>query len=352
MTLAARFADGARTVLAASRQIAVCAWLTVSLALPAAALEGEPLRIGFQSEVVNVLLTHALSAGLFDRRELKVAATPFAAGPAMLPALAADELDLAWMGEFPAVSGYANGLPIVILFVERLEATNVRLVASRKAGIDKLEDLKGKTIGVTIGSTSHYHALRALHKAGLAAGDTTLVNLSPANMPPAYAAGQIDAAVAWEPNVGAMERQGARAITTTRSLGMITGGVWVARKAFVETRPGTLARFLKAWNDALEDLRSNPDAVRAPEAKRLGMDQAGFDRLLIGQGVSHPTFEETLTADLLGPPGEEARSRFADHLKGIGAFLVAQKRVAKAPADWTALCDTRPVQALLAGGRD
>ena len=39
------------------------------------------------------------------------------------------------MGEFPAVTGYSNGLPIQILFMERIDATNVRLVANPDAGI-------------------------------------------------------------------------------------------------------------------------------------------------------------------------------------------------------------------------
>ena len=51
----------------------------------------------------------------------------------MLPALAANEVDIAWMGEFPAVTGYSNGLPLEILFMERLDLTNVRLSANRKA---------------------------------------------------------------------------------------------------------------------------------------------------------------------------------------------------------------------------
>ena len=65
------------------------------------------------------------------------------------------------MGEFPAVTGYSNGLPLEILFMERIDLTNVRLSANPE-GIAKVADLKGKKIGVAIGSTSHYHMLQAL----------------------------------------------------------------------------------------------------------------------------------------------------------------------------------------------
>lgn len=308
-----------------------------------------PIRIGFQSGEVNVLLSHAVAAGLFERAGLAVTLAQFPAGPAMLPALAAGEVDLAWMGEFPAVTGYANGLPIEILFMERIDATNVRLVGNPAVGIAAPADLKGKRVGVAVGSTSHYHLLRALAQAGLRADEVRLVNLTPANMPPAYAAGQIDAAFVWEPNVGALERQGARPIASTRSLGMITGGVWVARKPFVAGSPETLQRFLKAWDAAQAAYAADPAGVRAAEARRIGMSGADFDALVAGQSVAHPSFRQTLTADFLGAPGQEETSRLMRHLHGIAAFLVAEKRIQAPPADWSGLIDTRPIQTYLAG---
>jgi len=315
----------------------------------ASAQDLKPIKIGFQTGEINVLLSYALGSGLFKAGGLDVKVAQFPAGPAMLPAIAAGEVDLAWMGEFPAVTGYSNGLPIQILFMERIDSTNVRLAANPAAGIKELADLKGKRIGVATGSTSHYHLLRALEKAGLKATDVTLVNLTPANMPPAYVAGQIDAAFVWEPNVGALERAGAKPIATTKSLGMITGGVWAGRKAFTDGSPETLQIFLKIWDQAQKDYKAKPAEVRQYEAKRVDMTAEQFDRLVEGQGVAHPTFEQILTADFMGPPGAEANSRLGKHLQGIAAFLVEEKRIQTAPTDWSGLLYTKPVQAYLAG---
>jgi ABC-type taurine transport system substrate-binding protein len=224
----------------------------------------------------------------------------------------------------------------------------VRLAANPAAGIASLPDLKGKRVGVAIGSTSHYHLLRALGQANLKPADLTLVNLTPANMPPAYTAGQIDAAFVWEPNVGAIERAGAKPIATTKSLGMITGGVWVARKPFVSGSPDTVALFLKAWDQAQKDYKAKPAEVRAYEAKRIDMAPEQFDKLIEGQTVAHPSFEQTLSADFLGAPGKELDSRLMKHLQGIGAFLLEEKRIPALPSDWAGLFDTKPIQAYLA----
>lgn len=321
-----------------------------SAAISARAEDLKKVRLGYQSGEINVLTSYALGSGLFRRHGLDVQATLFPAGPAMLPALASGELDLAWMGEFPVVTGYANGLALQILFMERIDATNVRLVA-RPEAIRTVADLRGKRIGVATGSTSHYHLLRALSQAGLKATDVTLVNLTPANMPPAYVAGQIDAAFVWEPNVGAIERAGGKAIATTKSLGMITGGVWVTTRPFVTGSPETVQRFLAAWDEAQRDYRADPARVRSYEAKRLDMSAADFDALVAGQSVAHPSFEETLTADFMGPVGKEMDSRLMKHLQGIAAFLVAEKRIPAPPADWSGLFATDAIRTYLASRR-
>ncbi len=306
-----------------------------------------PLRIGFQTGDINTLLMYATQSGQFAKDKVDVKLTPFPAGPAMLPALAAGEIDLAWMGEFPAVTGFSNGMPIEILMMERLDFTNVRLVANPAAGIKSVSDLKGKKVAVSVGSTSHNHLRRALSQAGLKQEDVTIVNLSPANMPPAYVAGQVDAALTWEPNVGLMEKAGAQPIATTRSLGMITGGIWVARQAFTRDNPDTVQAFLKTWRDAQKAYAANPSTVRQYEAKRVGQTAPEFDALIARQTASHPSFEQLLTADFMGPPGKELDSRLMKHLQGIGAFLVAEKRISAAPADWTRLFNTRPMQEFL-----
>lgn len=232
--------------------------------------------------------------------------------------------------------------------MERLDFTNVRLVVNPAAGINTVADLKGKKIAVSVGSTSHNHMLRALSQAGLKQEDVSLVNLAPANMPPAYVAGQVDAALTWEPNVGLMEKAGAKPIATTRSLGMITGGIWVARQAYTQENAAAVQGFLKAWREAQRAYAADPGGVRQYEAKRVGQTAAEFDALIARQSASHPSFEQLLTADFMGPPGKEADARLMKHLQGIAGFLVAEKRISAAPSDWSRLLNTRPLQDFLA----
>ena len=330
------------------RRILILAVALMTLCAVPAQAQQRSLRIGFQTGEVNVLLSYATKAGLFEAQKLDVKLVPFPAGPAMLPALAANEIELAWMGEFPSVTGYANGMPIEILMMERIDFTNIRLSASAASGASSVNELKGKKVGASVGSSSHYHLLRALSQAGMKQSDITVVNLAPANMPAAFVAGQVDAALTWEPSIGLIEKAGAKTLATTRSLGMITGGVWVGQKSLSRDNPETLQAFLRAWRQAQRDYAKDTKKVRQYEAARVGQSAEEFDALVARQSVSHPTFEQTLTADFLGVPGKEADSRLMKHLQGIAAFLVSEQRIKEAPKDWAGLFNTAPIRKALA----
>lgn len=306
------------------------------------------LRLGYQPGDINTQTIYAEALKLWDKAGLKVQLIAFPAGPAMLPAFAAGELDMGWMGEFPIVTGYANGMSIETILVDRINTTNVRLVANPKSGINSLSDLKGKKIAVSIGSTSHQQVNLALKKGGLTQQDVTLVNLAPGNMPAAYEAGQVDAVVTWEPNISAIERAGGKAIATTESLGDITGIFLGARPEFVKEHPAEVEKFLAVWEETMKAAADKPDDVRQYEAKRLGLTVPEFSAMLKRMGAVYPSYNDQLTQAYFGAPGQVATSRMLSHLKDIGDFLMSEKRINALPADWSKIIDTQPLQTYLA----
>ncbi|WP_162594350.1 taurine ABC transporter substrate-binding protein [Variovorax sp. PBL-E5] len=309
------------------------------LPLPAAA----QMRIGWQVGDVSTVLTLAVERKIFEAQGLSVELRGFPAGPAMLPALAAGEIDVAWMGEFPTTSGYANGLPIEVILVPHMHRTHIRLIGNPANGIRSIADLKGKKIGVTIGSTSHHHLIRALSMAKLTPRDVTMVNLAPANMVPAYVSGQVDAIVTWEPGAGEVEARGGLRLATTESIGSITGILWVARSEYVQKHPLEIQKFLHAWEKATDEYRRNPMESMKYEAKRLNQSVDELAKLTERQSIVFPTYSEQLSQNYLGKKGEQADARLMKHMQSVAAFLHGIDRIKEVPGDWSRLIDVGPL---------
>ena len=324
---------------------AILAVLLTATVQPASA----KMRIGWQTGDVQVLLSYLDKTGAFGKVGLDYSMHAFPAGPSMLPALAANEVDIAWMGEFPAVTGYSNGIPLSIFMVEQEWKAHIRLVVQPDSGIKDLAGLKGKKIGVTFGSSGHNHILRALDKAGLTAKDVTLVNLQPGHMPGAFEKKSIDAALTWESNVSVIEKAGGVRIATTESIGTTLIGVWVARHEYMKSNQGDIQKFLKAWEAATNDFRTKRLEVLKYEAERLRQTPQEMSDLVDRQQAVRPTYAEQLTTSYLGKPGDQQNSRLMKHFKEVAQFMVDLERIKAAPSDWGGIVDVEPLATYLKG---
>jgi taurine transport system substrate-binding protein len=309
----------------------------------------DTINLSYQTGDINVLLMYVVGTGLFEKHGLDVKLQPFPAGPQQLPALASGETDIAWLGEFPAVTSYANGLQLQIFMIERTDTSHQRLVANPASGIKSLADLKGKTLGVSIGSTSHFLATLALSKVGLTLNDVQLVNLTPENMPPAYLSNRIDAAFTWEPNISLMEKAGGITLASPATLGQYTAGVFVGRKAFLESKADTVQRFLAAWDEGLQVYLKVPRDVMPFEAKRLGMSVDEVEALVRRQNSHRTAFKEVISSKYLGAVGQTGSSDYAHHLAQIADFLFEQKKISSTSIDWSGLLNAEPITTYLKG---
>jgi len=126
----------------------------------------------------------------------------FPKGPDILPAVVSGDIDLAALASDGAISGRANGVPIVA--VAGFARGGARLVAGVDSGIRALADLKGKRVGVTRGGAQELLLYAELEKAGLSwsdreGKDVQIVFLAFADLNQALAARQIDAMCQSEP---------------------------------------------------------------------------------------------------------------------------------------------------------
>jgi len=141
-----------------------------------------------------------------------------------------------------------------------------------KPDINSVKDLKGKKIGVNVGSVSHYFLDYELQQNGLADSDVTLIKMKQGDVPAAFATGSIDAGVTWEPHLSKAVKGGAKLLISSKETPGLIVDVLVLRADVIQANPNTAKALVRAWNKSIDYWKSNPDDADALMAKGL----AGF----------------------------------------------------------------------------
>jgi sulfonate transport system substrate-binding protein len=131
----------------------------------------------------------------------------FAGGPAILEAIRAGAIDIAYVGDTPPIQARASGTLLPIIGTVTRNVAEYRLTSRPGLVINKLSQLKGKKVSYVEGSGRQVFLIEALNRAGLKLSDVELVNLRVADLPDAVRSGAVDVAVLLEPFVTRLSKQ-------------------------------------------------------------------------------------------------------------------------------------------------
>ena len=152
----------------------------------------------------------------------------------------------------------ANGVPITQV-VQLDKSYGADGMAVRK-GINKISDLKGKTVAASAPGTAPYFTLAwFLKKNGLSLKDVKIVNLEPAAAAQAFVTGQNDAAMTYEPYLSTIREkpEAGKIIATTLDYPMIMDTFGCTPK-FIKENPKAVQAMVNSYFDALEMLKREP----------------------------------------------------------------------------------------------
>lgn len=161
--------------------------------------------IGVQDTDISAIV--AYQKGFFDEVfkekdiDAKVTLKMFDAGPAIMEAFSANSLEFGCLGDQPCISAIAVGCPAEIIGTYRTQKTGTAVIAAKKSGIQTIKDLKGKKIGLTLGSNAEHLLNIVLEDAGLTQDDVEIISLEQGDMVATMQSGEIDAAAVWEPRI-------------------------------------------------------------------------------------------------------------------------------------------------------
>ncbi|QLG96041.1 taurine ABC transporter substrate-binding protein [Pseudomonas yamanorum] len=294
----------------------------VSLAL-SFSIQAANLTIGYQTGIDPSKVPQA--DGLYEKTiGQKIDWRRFNSGPDVVTAIASGDVQIGNLGSSPLAAAASRNLPIVAFIVSAQINASEALVVRNGSGIDKPEDLIGKTIATPFVSTSHYSLLGALKHWGLDTSKVKVVNLQPAEIAAAWKRGDIDGAFVWSPALGEIRKTG-KTLTDAAQVGQWgapTFEVWVARKDFAEKHPDVVAKFAKVTLDSFADYAAHKSSWTADSvpvqkiAKLTGANAADIPELLAGSNF--PDAQAQKTDALLNGGTAKAVGETAKFLKEQG----------------------------------
>jgi len=249
----------------------------------------------------------------------------FQSGPAALTALGSGDLQfMTEIGNPPAASAMARGLPLETVWLDETFTTGEGLVVKNTSGIGSLRDLPGKRVGVVSGSSADYVLTQALERAGVPKSGIKLLNITPPGMLSAWDSGGIDAAYVWTPTVNQLAQQNGKiifpdsdAIDYAPSV-----NVSVANKQWAAGHRDLVRQFVQAQDAGVSYTRQHPTEALAAMAAGAGISTSLAKTEL--EGIKFYSAREQLTPSALGAPNEpKAQTEVGLGLDGALNFLVA-----------------------------
>jgi NitT/TauT family transport system substrate-binding protein len=236
------------------------ATLTLSALIACAASAQETkVGIGFSGWTGFAPLTLAKEAGIFKKNGLDVSLKKIPQKDRHL-AIASGDVQCAATTVETWVVWNANGVATTQIFqLDKSYGADGMVV---KAAIQKISDLKGKTVAASAPGTAPYFTLAwMLKKNGLSVKDVKVVNLEPQAAANAMIAGTdgIDAAMTYEPYLGAVRAkpEAGKIIATTLDYPMIMDTFGCTPK-FLAENPKAAKALADSYFEALEMIAKEP----------------------------------------------------------------------------------------------
>ncbi|MFA5112106.1 MAG: ABC transporter substrate-binding protein [Desulfobaccales bacterium] len=224
----------------------------------------EKITIGTNLNAMVGLLFIAKTQGYDQAHNLEIILKSYQTGLEPVRELKAGRLDLASCAEFALVQEiFAGGAGLRCLATISSGEVD-ELIARRDRGVNRPEDLKGKTIGVPRKTSAEFFLGRFLTFNHISLGEVSVVDVNPFDLADTLAAGKIDAVLIWEPITHDIKKKlGNNAVAWPAQEGQKVYRLLLSREEVVKKKTAALEKLMRALAQAAEFAREQPAEARA-----------------------------------------------------------------------------------------
>ncbi len=243
-------------------------------------LAGTKVTIAVPKQTNSALMLVASGQGLFLKAGVDVAIHPFELGKDALKSVLDGKADLAVVGDTPFMFTLLGGADIAMLASISQSRRALAIVAHGDRGIQNIQDLKGKSIGVTQGTNLTYFLDAMLQVHGVASDAVTQSDLRTDAGISAFKTKRLDAVVVFQPHIAKLQSEMGDQIKVMYGEDVYAFRfLLVGKPSYIDSHPQEVRGVLRALIAAEQAIRTNPVAARRSVGDALKIDEAMMAQL-------------------------------------------------------------------------
>ena len=232
--------------------------------------------VGAGAAVYHSPVFVAAEKGIFEKHGLDAKVLVYQSGVEQINGQVNGAQLVTLLGAAPFVSAVSNGMPLKIIAgfhgnpLSDSYADIFGVAASKQSGVTTLEGLKGKKVGLHIGSGSEIYMNGLLADAGVDRADVEYVQVPANNTLAAITTGDVDAIAVWEPWIAnAVANAGATLVKHGGCTSCYETGITITTDKIIAEQPEELKKYLAAFAEAQQWVRNNKEEAADITARWL-----------------------------------------------------------------------------------
>lgn len=278
------------------------------------------IRVGYMpGPTSSSAVAIAQKLGYFEENGIKIAGTKFLTGPEEFQAMQAGDLDIINIG--PGATHLAAKGQGTVIMVDTLGMGDF-VLTYKGSGVESIQDLKGKTVGIPKGSSAEMILNLALAREGMSQKDLkdgTAANIAASGIVSAAVTEQVAAVGIWTVLAEEIKKQIGEenyvVLAESRDFypEYVFPGSWVVHPKFLENNPEAVASFLKALVKANEFRAHNKEESVEMTSEFDGSDvAAGLVNYDNAKWLNNEELKEAYTSGMVSQWYEGLQEMFVE----------------------------------------
>lgn len=233
------------------------------------------VRLGYFPNLTHTVALVGVARGTFKAAlgpNVSLETKTFNAGPALIEALFANQIDIGYVGPNPAINGYVKSQGAALRIIAGASSGGALFIVRPGANIKSVKDLAGKKfatpqLGGTQDVALRYYLLQHSLQTTDKGGNVQIIPTDNSNILTLFKTGKIDGAWVPEPWASRLIVEGkGQVFLDERSLwpdGKFATTYVIVSKEFLDQHPDLVNKFLQAHVATAQYIESNPESAKS-----------------------------------------------------------------------------------------